>query len=494
MKAIDKSINSEEIIFYIDLTSDFIKKEILKDTIQEFIETKLSLGNSSFGIVIFQEEDNPISLYDDKESTSILKIIDDKWDTRPKNQSYIENGLFEILSYIFRKSREVKKVYRVIVVSDTPSIKSEEYHSALYNLIMKSKNLDFLTIIDIIRVGEHIQYEDEVKIKVITSETEGGFFLCNDTQQFKDVLSSLIKNKREFNIIRPDEEQKQYLEEDKIFYERLAVDLISLSPEDEENCSICQLELCPICGAYSDEIHKCYNCGSKFHGCCSARYAIMNNFGYNHIFRCPQCETLLKLDEEYVNLVYDEEFKTSQILEIEEGPIQETLEIKQPSYESEQPTYEGEEVIHKAEKEQDLEETSYEEYQIEETYEEDEIIEEKFEKIEAIASIPSPPSLRIGSPAPSPPSLKTVELPPNPPSLKKVRVGGYFGQEIVVDKKLKSTKLKIIELPETPRIEEKKSITQLKPPKKRTTIKFCKICGCSVVNVICCPNCGANID
>ena len=494
MKAIDKSINSEEIIFYIDLTSDFIKKEILKDTIQEFIENKLSLGDSSFGIVIFQEEDNPISLYDDTESTSILKIIDNKWDTRPKNQSYIENGLFEILSYIFRKSREVKKVYRVIVVSDIPSTKSEDYHSALYNLIIKSKHLDFLTIIDIIRVGENIQYEDEVKIKVITSETGGGFFLCNDTQQFKDVLSSLIKNKREFNIIRPDEEQKQYLEEDKIFYERLAVDLISLSPEDEENCSICQLELCPICGAYSDEIHKCYNCGSKFHGCCSAQYAIMNNFGYNHIFRCPQCETLLKLDEEYVNLVYDEEFKAPKILEIEESPVQETLEIKQQSYEIEQPAYEVEEGIYMTEKEQDLEKTSYEKKEIEEVYEEDGFIEEKFERIEAIASIPSPPSLKTGINTSSPPSLKTVELPPKPPTLKKVRVGGYFGQEIFVDEKLKTSKLKIRDLPETPIIEEKKSITQLKPPKKRTTIKFCKICGCSVINVICCPNCGANID
>ncbi len=476
MKAIDKLINSEEVIFYLDLTSDFIKKEILKDTIQVFIENKLSLGDSSFGIVIFQEEDNPISLYDNKEFTSILKTIDNHWDTRPKNQSYIENGLFEILSYIFRKSREVKKVYRVIVVSDTPSIKSEDYHSALYNLIMKSKHLDFLTIIDIIRIGEQIQYEDEVKIKVITSETGGGFFLCNDTQQFKDVLSSLIKNKREFNIIRPDEAQKQYLEEDKIFYERLAVDLISLSPEDEENCSMCQLELCPICGAYSDEIHKCYNCGSKFHGCCSARYAIMNNFGYNHIFRCPQCETLLKLDEDYVNLVYDEEFRAPQILEIKESPILETPEIKQQFYEIEQPSYEVEEEVEKeiyqVEKEQSLEEISYDEYEI----------EEKFEKIEAIASIPNPPS------------LKTVELPPNPPKLKKVRVGGYFGQEILVDEKLKSSKLKIRELSETPKFEEKKSITQLKPPKKRTTIKFCKICGCSVVNVICCPNCGATID
>lgn len=475
------SITSEEIIFYIDLTSDFITKKTLRNTIKEFIEDKLSLGNASFGIVLFQEEDNPISLYNNMELESILKIIDDKWETRPKNQSYIENGLFEILSYIFRKSRQAKKVYRVIVISDTPSIKPEEYHNALYDLIIKSKNLDFLTIIDIIRIGINTQYEDDVKIKVITSETQGGLFLCSDIKQFKDVLNSLIKSKREFNIIKPNEAQKQYLKEDKIFYEKLAVDLISLSPEDEEDCSICQLELCPICGAYSDEINKCYNCGSKFHGCCSSRYAIMNNFGYNHIFRCPQCETLLKLDEDYVNLIYDEEFKIVKSQEFQEIPETsqiETQEIEEWNYKTEEIFQEDIEKMSEPEIKEDIEET----------------IEDKFEKIEIISSTPTPPSLKTEKPPTPPPLLKVIKPPPNPPKIKKVRVGGYFGQEIVVDEKLKNNKLKIREFPETRKVEAKKSITQLRPPKKKTTIKFCKICGCSVTNVISCPNCGANID
>ena len=475
------STNLEEIIFCIDLTTDFVDKETLNGTIQEFIEDKLTISDSSFGIVIFQEEDNPVSLYDEKDSNSIIKIIDDKWDTRPKSLSYIENALFEILSYIFRKSRETKKVYRVIVISDTPSIRPEDYHNALYDLIIKSKNLDFLTIIDVIRLGERSNYVDEVKIKVITSETQGGTFLCSDMLQFKDVLSSLIKSKREFNIVRPEEGQKQYLEEDKTFYERLAVDLISLSAEDEELCSICSLEVCPVCGAFSDEIKKCYNCGSKFHGCEIAKYAISNNFGYKHIFRCPQCETLLKLDEEYVDLVYEEEFVEPQILEVQEKPIVESHEIEQVTQELEQVSEEIEEEIYEVEEEQYVEETTYQEYEVEELYEQEEVIEEKFEKIEVIPSTPTPPQ------------LKTKPPPPSPPKLKKVRVGGYFGQEIIVDEKLKTSRLKIKELPDTQILEEKKSITELKPPKKRTAIKMCVICGCTVSNVINCPNCGAKI-
>ena len=116
----------------------------------------------------------------------------------------------------------------------------------------------------------------------------------------------------------------------------MAVDLISLSHEDEEICSICSLEVCPVCGAFSDEIKKCYNCGSKFHGCEIAKYAISNNFGYNHIFRCPQCDTLLKLDEEYVDLVYEEEFGEPSIIEIQEAQVIEPLEIENEVNELEQ--------------------------------------------------------------------------------------------------------------------------------------------------------------
>ena len=150
--------------------------------------------------------------------------------------------------------------------------------------------------------------------------------------------------------------------------------------------------------------------------------------------------------------------------------------------------------MHEIEKEQYSKGIVSEQFEAEKQFEMEESIEEKFKKIEAISSLPSPPSLKNEEPVLRPPSLKTLELPPSPPKLTKVRVGGYFGQEIVVDDKLKSAKLKIKDLPKSPIFEEKKSITQLRPPKKRTTIKFCKICGCSVTNVICCPNCGANIE
>ncbi|GAJ05699.1 unnamed protein product, partial [marine sediment metagenome] len=90
------------------------------------------------------------------------------------------------------------------------------------------------------------------------------------------------------------------------------------------------------------------------------------------------------------------------------------------------------------------------------------------------------------------PKLKTKPPPPSPPKMKKVRIGGYFGQEIIVDENLKGSKVKIKDLPETQILEVKKSITELKPP-KTPRIYMCVICGCTVSNAITCPNCGAKI-
>ncbi|MFX1451945.1 MAG: hypothetical protein ACFFCM_13960, partial [Promethearchaeota archaeon] len=246
----------------------------------------------------------------------------------------------------------------------------------------------------------------------------------------------------------------------------------------EEICSICSLEVCPVCGAFSDEIKKCYNCSAKFHGCEIAKYAISNNFGYKHIFRCPSCETLLKLDEEYVDLVYEEEFGELSKAGVQEIKVMESPEIEIQANEFEKIPQEIEEDVYQIEEEQVVEEPIPQQYEVEEGID----IEEKIEKIE------------ITSSAPIPPKLKSKPPPPSPPVMKKVRVGGYFGQEIIVDEKLKGTKIKIRDLPKTQVLEERKSITELTPPKKRTTIKMCVICGCTVSNVIICPNCGAKIN
>jgi len=147
------SVNSEEFVFYFDLITDFIKKKNLIKSIGNFIKEKAKFNTlSSYGLLIFQNDDNPVTLYDETDFEVFTDILDEKWETREIKRSLFENGLFEILAYIFRKSSESRKNYRVIIISDTPSTLSEDYHNALYDLLIKAKN--FNAFIDIIRVGK----------------------------------------------------------------------------------------------------------------------------------------------------------------------------------------------------------------------------------------------------------------------------------------------------------------------------------------------------
>jgi len=447
------SVNSEEFIFYIDLITDFIKKKNLIKSIGTFIKEKAKFKTiSSYGLVIFQNDDNPVTLYDETDFEIFTDVVNEKWEKRETKRSLFENGLFEILAYIFRKSKEARKNYRVIIISDTASTLSEDYHNALYDLLIKAKK--FNAFIDIIRIGKEKFYNDDVKLKVVTSETHGGVLYCNDVKSFLNILISLIQSKSEFNVVQPGT-SSQILEEDKIFYEKLAVDLISLDSEEEEKCDICEKEVCPICSAYSDEVHKCFNCNAKYHACCAADYSISNNIGFNHLFRCIQCDTLLKLDEEYVEMIYEEEYEDQQKRDLIVSEI--------------------------------VEEGIEEEY-LEENHAEEQLSEEDYERVVIGEGILNPEKLK------SPPSLS--KSPSEVTPTKKVRVGGYFGQEISVKSNGLSNNLVpsateslVSDIEGSTQVKEKISITTLNPPRK-ITIKFCQMCGQTLRGTSICPICG----
>jgi len=308
------SKNSEEVIFYLDLSTDFMKKRTLSKAIDSLMESKYEIFNDiSYGLVLFKHGKDLFSIYN-KSPNHILEIIDDIWDERDDEGSYLENGLYEILAHIFSRSRKGSKIYQVIVFSDSVSKLSDEYHTALYNLILKAKN--FSTTINIIRLGEDKFYEDDVKLKVITSETLGATLYCNNRKNIDTYLQSLVKSKEDINILKSEADKIQ--DKDYLFYEKLATDLITLSSDDENICILCEEEVCPICETHSDQLHKCYNCNAPFHNCCAAEYSINNKVGFSNIFRCPRCGALLKLDKHFVDKITKEKKEQKEIEEGEE--------------------------------------------------------------------------------------------------------------------------------------------------------------------------------
>jgi len=94
----------------------------------------------------------------------------------------------------------------------------------------------------------------------------------------------------------------------------------------------------------------------------------------------------------------------------------------------------------------------------------------------------------------TPPSLNNIPQESLP--TKKVRVGGYFGQEVNVKPNdlngnllPSATETIISESDGSTQVKEKISITTLKPPRK-STIKLCKMCGFTLRGISTCPKCG----
>ncbi len=293
---------NEDIYFYLDLTKEILKKKEIIKTIKYYVEEKNKVNlKGRYSLLIFQEEGNPIFITDKKDSGIIANSIEENWKNRPKEQSFFENGLFYIFSYIAETVRKKSKFNRIIIITDTPSDLSDDYQEALFNLVSKIKN--FPTFIDIIRVSEKDErfFSDDVKLNVLASDTKGGIFYIKDKKEFTDTFKKLVKSKQYVTtfVDRPD--FIKISKEDYTYYSHLAK---SLKRSDELNliCHFCNEDICPVCADVHDIPLVCEDCNTSFHNCCITNYTINHNIGIPNIFRCPNkdCDVLLKIDEDEI--------------------------------------------------------------------------------------------------------------------------------------------------------------------------------------------------
>ncbi|MFX1496129.1 MAG: hypothetical protein ACFFBH_01245 [Promethearchaeota archaeon] len=307
----------EEIYFYLDLTKDLIKKKDLIKAIKFYISEKNKSNlKGHYGLLIFQEEGNPIFIIEKKDSNIITNAIEENWKSRPKKKSYFENGLFYIFSYIAETVRKKSKMNRIIVITDTPSDLSEDYTEALFNLISKIKT--FPTFIDIVRISKQDErfFKDDVKLNILASDTKGSIFYVHDKNSFFDIIEHLIESKQ---MTLTEQNKLKIKKEDYKFYSKLAKDLIHPSERfTEVKCYLCHEAICPVCTDIFDIPNYCENCGSAFHNCCITNFTIQNNIGIPHIFRCPKCDVLLKIkQDEIVELKDDRTKSVEQYIESE---------------------------------------------------------------------------------------------------------------------------------------------------------------------------------
>jgi len=444
----------EDVFFYLDLTKEILKKKELIKAIKHYITEKNKINIlGHYGLLIFQEEGNPIFITDKKDSEIILKAVDENWKTRPKKQSYFENGLFYIFSYIAETVRKKSKLNRIIIITDTPSDLSEDYTDALFNLVSKIKN--FPTFIDILRLsqtGERF-FKDDVKLNILASDTRGGIFYIQDKKEFISTINKLIKSKRIVSIFEEKSAKIRIRKEDYDFYSRLAREVVP-APSDEPGlkCTFCKDEICPVCTNINDIPLLCPQCNTAFHKCCVTNHTIQHNIGIPHIFRCPNCDTLLKINQDEIVIPEDPKRLSAEAY-IETETIEDVLEIENTQ----------EDKPHIPIQESELNNL---------------IVEDK-EKV----SFDSEESHQFKS--------------------KAVRVGGYFGKmytvkkegdKIVYQRSSKDTvEPESNELLKTPSEQEPKSlekvtnkITYWKPPKSQKNEK-------EESNLTICPECGSSI-
>ncbi|MHA1660952.1 MAG: hypothetical protein ACTSUT_17720 [Promethearchaeota archaeon] len=444
----------EDVFFYIDLIKDALKKKDVIKSIKFYIEEKKKINvKGHFALLIFQEEGNPVFIVDKKDEDIIINSIEENWNLRSKKDSFFENGLFYIFSYIAETVRKKSKLNRIIIITDTPSDLNAEYQEALFNLVSKIKY--FPTFIDIIRVsaekGKRF-YKDDVKLNILASDTKGGIFYVQNKKEFFDVFKKLVKNKQLVSTFADRPDQIEINIEDYAFYNKLAKKL-KKSNEENLKCYFCKEELCPLCSDVNDVPLICENCGTAFHDCCVSNYLVDHHVVLPHIFRCPNpnCNILLKIKEK---IVFEEDTTTDHGVEkeaLEDIPIITDVE--------------------------DIKIESIEDYQLD-----------------------KPQEMQLEQEQHQSEKEKTAEG-----ELKKIKIGGFFGKEYVI-KKVGNKIIYDRSTKSISKIESRKETVEktkywkgsgVQAAKKKTKIAICPICGFQIKlseqKSYKCPNCGTKL-
>ncbi len=327
----------EDVFFYLDLAKDILKKKELSKAIEYYISEKNKSNiQGHYGFLLFQQQGNPIFITDKKDSNIIINAIEENWKTRPKKESFFENGLFYIFSYIAETVRKKSQFNRIIIITDTPSDLSEDYTEALFGLVSKIKT--FPTFIDIVRISEGQRFfTDDVKLNILANDTKGGIFYVSDKKEFLPLIKKLVKSKQLISTFEDKPDKIKINKEDYFFYSHLAKKLKPIgSDEVGLRCSLCKEEICPVCMEVGDKPVICEECKTPFHNCCITNYTIQYNIGIPHIFRCPKCDILLQIEQdEIVQPFNSEEQSVYDYLEKERTPKSipvrdtEKIEIKQ---------------------------------------------------------------------------------------------------------------------------------------------------------------------
>lgn len=298
--ATNPPIRDEDVIFYVDIVAKKFDKKSLVKALSDFVILKKATNPTGY-YAVFMWETGKIPNFSTNfvSSEEVVAHIDRTWKVRDTEESYFENGLFYCLSYIATEYvRSDEKNLRIIVLSDSPSNPADaEKAQALIDLVEKFKW--FPTFIDIIRIGSEKFYPDDVKLRIITTTANGGLFYIDEEKGLRDNLVAGLVKRKSLEVLTPLGGNRYIDDEHHAFFANMASNLVTPT-SGFKPCSLCGMDICPTCGDPSDAPFVCPSCTTSFHDCCAARYSVQHHIGIKYIFRCPNCDALLKIDPDKV--------------------------------------------------------------------------------------------------------------------------------------------------------------------------------------------------
>lgn len=164
--------NRKEIILYLDLFKANLKKTLLIRAIIEYYrQIKRKFPDIALHLFFYTKTNDPFLTNEITTSAELAQIIDKFLHLRDQTYSNLENGLIYCLSYFATHTSNPPEEYKLIVLSDLPSLWGDEIKEVVFQVLEQIKQVKYS--IDIIRFGAKENFPDNEKLKQITSITGG---------------------------------------------------------------------------------------------------------------------------------------------------------------------------------------------------------------------------------------------------------------------------------------------------------------------------------
>ncbi|MBN1800901.1 MAG: hypothetical protein JW891_05300 [Candidatus Lokiarchaeota archaeon] len=318
------SSRSEDTLIFYALTPGYSPKQLnfIYNALEDFCAKKKELDRSDrFNVVLFQE-DGPNYLQDFTLNPDNVLIALKSLEPMIVKAN-VSGGIMVAVTFIIDVYKKIPdKCFRIIVLTDDSTHEIPDiYVPVLENIIDKVKDMPLF--LDVVRIQNKNSNKDG-KLLDLARMTRGTMHEVNNLTELTRVFD-ILHHKKSFSSysLINDGYETEIPYENFAFYRNLAENPIEL--RQKETCSVCFKK---------DKNHlvKCPSCETIAHKSCWSQWARTSNIGIFNVFRCHNCFLLIKIEEEFVQMVLSGAMPSIEEVEIEVVDLheyEESLETKE---------------------------------------------------------------------------------------------------------------------------------------------------------------------